>query len=226
MRYKWVLFDADNTLFDYDAAELGALSRTFEELGRPLTREHHETYREINHQNWLAFERGEITQALLRTRRFEQFLAAMAMDEEPARVSGRYLFHLGNRTDLMDGAAEVVEGLYGRAGLVIVTNGLKDVQRARIRQSEIGRFFHDVVISEEVGFAKPDGRIFDVAFAGMGRPEKGEVLMVGDSLTSDMAGGLDYGIDTCWFNPWGRPNTLGRAVGYEIGRLGELMGIV
>jgi len=226
MKYKWILFDADNTLFDYDAAEIGALRSTFEELGTPLTTDHHNTYRHINHQNWQAYERGEITQVVLRTRRFEQFLAAMGMGEEPVAISQRYLFHLGNRTDLVDGAKGVVEGLHGRVGLMIITNGLKDVQRSRFGQSEIGRYFHDIVISEEVGAAKPDGRIFDITFERMGNPQKSDVLIVGDSLTSDIRGGLDYGIDTCWFNPAGRPNTLGREVEFEIGRLEELRVIV
>lgn len=226
MRYKWILFDADNTIFDYDAAEFGALRATFEELGRPLTSEHHNTYREVNHQNWLAYERGEITQLVLRTRRFEQFLAAMGIREDPVSVSRRYLFHLGNRTDLVAGAAEVVEGLHGRVKMVIITNGLKDVQRSRFGQSKIGRYFEDIVISEEVGVAKPDGRIFDITFEKMGWPEKLEVLIVGDSLTSDIRGGLDYGIDTCWFNPGRRPNVLGREVAFEIRRLGEVLEIV
>jgi 2-haloacid dehalogenase len=223
MKYKWILFDADNTLFDYDAAELGALSSTFEELGHPLLPDHHAAYRDINHQIWQAYERGEITQAILRTRRFEQFLAALSLTNEPGTVSGRYLHHLGNRTDLVEGAAELVEALYGRAGLMIITNGLKDVQRSRISQSKIGRYFSGIIISEEVGFGKPDGRIFDAAFDCMGRPDKSEVLIVGDSLTSDIQGGLSYGIDTCWFNPEGRPNVLGKEVGFEIGRLEELL---
>ena len=126
----------------------------------------------------------------------------------------------------MAGALELVAALDGRVGLMILTNGLKDVQRSRFRQSAIGRYFKDIIISEEVGFAKPDGRIFDVAFEEMGWPKKREVLIVGDSLTSDMQGGLDYGIDTCWFNPWKRPNTLGRALMYEIDQLRGVLGIV
>ncbi|MFZ0547844.1 MAG: YjjG family noncanonical pyrimidine nucleotidase [Candidatus Promineifilaceae bacterium] len=226
MKYKWILFDADNTLFDYDAAERGALSSTFEELGRPLLPEHVATYRQINHRNWLAFEQGEITQAVLRVRRFEQFITALEMKEEPLPVSQRYLFHLGNRTDLIEGALELMETLHGRIGLMMITNGLKDVQRSRLKQSEIGRFFSDVVISEEVGFAKPDGRIFDIAFERMGNPQKSEVLVVGDSLTSDIQGGLDYGVDTCWFNPGKRPNTLDKEVSFEIGQLAELTQIL
>lgn len=226
MKYKWILFDADNTLFDYDAAEGGALSSTFEEMGRPLTVEHRATYREINHQNWQAYERGEITQVVLRTRRFAQFLAALGLSEAPEQVSQRYLYHLGNRTDLVEGALELVQVLAGRVGMMIITNGLKDVQRSRMGQSEIGHYFSDIVISEEVGVAKPDGRIFDVAFDLMGQPAKADVLIVGDSLSSDMQGGLNYGIDTCWFNPGKRQNELGLEVGAEIGRLDALLALI
>jgi 2-haloacid dehalogenase len=226
MKYKWILFDADNTLFDYDAAERGALGSTFEEMGRPLTAENRETYREINHQNWQAYERGEITQAILRTRRFAQYLDALGLAEDPEQVSKRYLFHLGNRIDLVDGAEALVEALDSRVRMMIITNGLKDVQRSRLGQSSLGRYFKEIIISEEVGFAKPDGRIFDAAFDLMGQPAKSEVIIVGDSLTSDIQGGLNYGIDTCWFNPYQRANTLGLEVGVEIGRLDALLKII
>jgi 2-haloacid dehalogenase len=99
------------------------------------------------------------------------------------------------------------------------------VQRSRLARSPLERYFADVVISEEVGVSKPDAGIFDVAFEGMGHPEKKDVLIVGDSLTSDMRGGIEYGIDTCWFNPERRPRK-GVAVRYEIRRLQELVGIV
>lgn len=226
MKYKWLLFDADNTLFDYDAAEHGALGSTFEELGRPLTPDHRNTYREVNAQNWRAYERGEITQLVLRTRRFAQFLAALKLKDDPTHVSNRYLFHLGNRTDLVEGAVDLVQALDSQVGMMIITNGLKEVQRSRFGKSEIGSFFRDIVISEEVGFAKPDGRIFDVCFELMGSPDKSEVLIIGDSLTSDIQGGLNYGIDTCWFNPGKIANGLGPEANYEIGRLEELLGLI
>lgn len=226
MKYKWILFDADNTLFDYDAAERGALGSTFEEMGRPLTAESREIYRVINHQNWQAYERGEITQAVLRIRRFAQYLEALGLADDPEQVSKRYLYHLGNRTDLVDGAQRLVERLEHRVGMMIITNGLKDVQRSRLSQSPIGRYFKDIVISEEVGFAKPDRRIFDAAFELMGQPARSEVIIVGDSLTSDIRGGVNYGIDTCWFNPGNRVNHPGLKAGFEIGRLEELLTII
>ncbi len=223
MRYKWILFDLDNTLLDFDAAERGALGSTFEEIGRPYLLDQIDTYHEINHLNWQAYERGEITQSTLRTRRFEMFFERLGVPDQPIPASERYHSHLRNRTDLVEGAVELLEALQGRVRMMIITNGLKDVQRSRLGQSEIGRFFSDIVISDEVGSAKPDGRIFDASFELMGCPQKSDVLIVGDSLTSDMQGGLNYGIDTCWFNPRKRPNGLGLEVGFEIGRLDSLL---
>ena len=112
--------------------------------------------------------------------------------------------------------------------MVLLTNGLKAVQRPRFARSALRECFHDVVISEEVGFAKPDPRIFDIAFERMGQPAKEEVLMVGDSLNADIRGGIGYGIDTCWFNPEGAPREGGSelAIRYEIRHLGELASLI
>ena len=141
-------------------------------------------------------------------------------------MSRRYLEHLSRGTDLIDGAEAVLERLSARAGMVLVTNGLQDVQRSRFARSTIGGYFRDLVISEEVGAAKPDGRIFDAAFRALGNPRKEEVLMIGDSLSSDIRGGADYGIDTCWFNPEGKPREGEIEIRYEIRRLSELPPIV
>jgi len=136
------------------------------------------------------------------------------------------LTNLADGADLIEGAEETVRTLYGRVGLIVITNGLREVQRSRLAKSAVSEFFSAVVISEEIGAAKPDGRIFDAAFEKMGNPQKRDVLIVGDSLTSDIKGGSDYGIDTCWFNPTGKPCDLDVEIQYEIERLHELVGIV
>ena len=116
----------------------------------------------------------------------------------------------------------MVRGLHGRAKLALITNGLKAVQRPRFAASALSEYFDVIVISEEEGVAKPDLRIFDIAFTRMGWPAKSDVLIVGDSLTSDIKGGSDYGIDTCWFNPNGNPRHLDMQIRYEIQHLSEL----
>lgn len=226
MEYRWLLFDADGTLFDYDRAELQALRLTFEAAGHPFRPAYAEAYRRINAAIWREFELGQITQELLRTRRFALLFeeAGLALDLDD--FSRAYLRNLALGTDLVDGAEETLRALHGRVGLALITNGLKDVQRPRLERSSIAGCFDAVVISEEVGAAKPDPAIFQVALARMGLPRRDEVLMVGDSLTSDVAGANRAGIDVCWFNPTGLPLPPGLEARYQIRELSELVALV
>jgi 2-haloacid dehalogenase len=226
MTYQWVLFDADGTLFDYDRAEAKALQRTFEQIGQVCGPGYVEAYRRINGQIWLEFELGKTSQERLRTRRFELLFEAVGAELSPEAFSAQYLQNLAEGTDLIDGAEEVIRTLYGQIGLMLITNGLQEVQRPRFARSALNGFFADLVISEEVGAAKPDPRIFDVAFEAMGQPGREAVLMVGDSLTSDMRGGVDYGIDTCWFNPGRLPRDPDIEIRYEIQDLRQLLSLV
>lgn len=226
MKYNWLLFDADGTLFDYDKAEATALDKTFEQIDHRFEAGYAEVYRRINKQMWLEFERGKISPELLRIRRFELFFETVKVESDPEIFSERYLQNLADGSDLIEGVEETVRSLYGKVGLLIITNGLKDVQRPRLAKSAIGDCFSDIVISEEVGAAKPDRRIFDIAFSRMNNPRKEDVLIIGDSLTSDIKGGHDYGIDTCWFNPGQSSCHLDVGIQYEINRVSELLSIV
>lgn len=225
-RYRWLLFDLDNTLFDYDRAEREAMTRSFAEIDRPVDAGLLDQYRRINGELWQAFEQGGITQEYIKVQRFARLLDTAGIDADPALLSKRYLFYLSQGTFLIDGAKELVRALQGRYRMLLITNGLKDVQRPRIAHSTIGSYFEGFVISEEVGAAKPDGRIFDVAFDMMEQPDKSEVLIVGDSLSSDIAGGRAYGIDTCWFNPSGRPAEPANEITYVIGDLAQLASLL
>lgn len=221
--YRWLLFDADGTLFDFDQAEADALAATFEQFGYQSRRHYDAVYRQINRQIWLDFEDGKITAGRLQVRRFELLLDAIDLALDPEVFGRRYLQNLARCTDLVDGAETVLQALHGRFNLAIITNGLTDVQRPRLAASTIGHYFAAVVISEESGVAKPDPAIFDVAFSRMGWPGKDEVLIVGDSLSSDMQGGVNYGIDTCWYNPQRKPLEPALPVRYEIHSLIELL---
>jgi 2-haloacid dehalogenase len=225
-KYKWLLLDADGTLFDYDRAEAGALVATFQEMGLKAAPGYAEAYREINGQIWRDFEAGKISALALRTERFQRLFHAVRVEADPHIFGERYLVHLGDQAHLIAGAEALLRSLYGKVGLVLITNGLEDVQRSRLARSTIASYLTDVVISETVGAAKPDSRIFDIAFARMNLPRKKEVLIVGDSLTSDIKGGSDYEIDTCWFNPQRLSRSLDVRIRYEIHELSALLGIV
>jgi len=225
MSYNWILFDADGTLFDYDAAEAAALAAAFARIGQNFLPEHSEIYRTINGRMWLELEEGTTTQERLRVERFEELFETIGVNSDATQFSDDYTANLATQTGLIDGADSTVAALAEIARLMLITNGLTQVQRPRFGASSIRRHFDGLVISEEVGAAKPDPQIFDAAFATMNHPRKSKVLMVGDSLTSDIKGGIDYGIDTCWFNPSGRALQNGVEPTYEIRRIDELLDI-
>lgn len=199
-RYTWLLFDADGTLFDFDKAEEQALELVLTDLKYPVSDAAKQTYKRINKELWHAFELGRVTQGEIKVRRFQLWLEQLGLEHDAEATGHNYVQHLSEQTDLLPGAQELVEMLADRYRMVIVTNGLKEVQRPRMQKSSLSPFFEDVIISGELGVAKPDPRFFDAAFARMGQPSREHVLMVGDSLSADMQGGLQYGLDTCWCN--------------------------
>lgn len=226
MRYDWLLFDADGTLLDYDKAEAAALQQAFQHFDVPFQPHHLETYRRVNAELWRAFERGEIAQSQLKLRRFELLAEAIGLPLDAAQFSAVYLTQLGQNAQLIEGAEAMLQTLSGQVNMMLITNGLHAVQRSRFALSPLPAYFADIIISEEVGVAKPDPRIFDIAFEKMGNPAKDRVLIIGDSLSSDMAGGANYGIDTCWFNPDGRARDGQVEITHEIRRLTELPPLV
>ena len=224
--YPWLWFDADGTLFDYNRAEATALKQTFHSLSLPFEDEYLGIYQQINQGLWQALERQEITQAALRDRRFELLMEAIQMTGSPEQMSSAYVEQLGICADLIDRAYEVLQTLYGKSQIAIVTNGLQAVQRSRLAHSRIREFITELIISEEIGAAKPQAAFFDAAFARTGHPQKSDVLIIGDSLTSDIQGGVDYGIDTCWYNPAEETKPDGLKITYEIVDLSELLEIL
>lgn len=226
MSYDWIFFDADGTLFDYDAAQAAALEGGFEACGLAYKPGIGRIYSEINHRIWREFELGAISQKELKTVRFDRLFDAVGLSANSAEFSGHYLEILGAQTALLDGAEELVRTLTGKARMLLITNGLAEVQVPRFAASAIRDCFAEIVISGEIGLAKPDPAIFEYAFERIDRPAKERVLMIGDNLGSDILGGANYGLDTCWFNPAGTPNGHGVEPTYEIRELREVLEII
>lgn len=228
MSYELILFDADDTLFDYKKSEAYALSQAFANAGITVANEVVDHYRTINQQLWNEYEQGNVSLDRLRSERFRRLFAAhgLAIDLPIEKFGQTYARHLGEGAFLIEGAEEICAILRENGiRLAVITNGIKDVQLARIRRTGMDKHFEQVIVSEDAGAQKPSGRIFDYAFKKLTIREKSNVLIVGDSLTSDIAGGIRYGIDTCWFNPTGLPNMTGLQPTYEIARLDELITI-
>ena len=224
MAYSWLLFDADDTLFDYPLAEGKALRSTFEHFGQVYRSEYLQIYQVFNRQVWGEFERGETTTTELRLKRFRLLFEEIGIMLDPQDFSQRYLEALAQASDLLAGAAELLQALTGRYHLALVTNGLKEVQRPRLERSVIRTVIEKIFISEEIGVAKPAAGFFEAVLREIGNPPKNQVLIIGDSLSSDMKGGINFGIDTCWFNPGGKTSEL--PVTYMIKTLGQMLDIL
>jgi len=221
-RYQWLLFDADGTLFDYERAERVALEQALGQIGVPFDPGYLATYQRINQGLWQGVEKGEITPGVVKVRRFELWLEAIHVPHSPAAFSASYLECLANCSELLEDAAAVLGALHSKYRIAILTNGLQVVQRGRLARSAIRHHISDLIISEEIGAAKPAKDFFDLAFARLGHPSKREVLMIGDGWASDIQGAVQYGIDACWYNPGRKPRPADCEITREIASLREL----
>ncbi len=221
-RYQSVFFDADDTLFDYPQAERAALLACLDEFQIPADPGAFiAAYRRHNHDIWKEFERGEIDQAFLRVERFRRLAAGIGLPALPLeKVSSFYLEALSGHSQLLPGALETIRGLAERFPLALITNGIAAVQNRRFAASPITSCFRAVVISEEIGIAKPDPRIFAPALQKIG-VQAADILYVGDSVTSDMAAARNAGMDFCWVNPGGLPVPAGFAPVFVIAAISE-----
>ncbi|MDR1515258.1 MAG: YjjG family noncanonical pyrimidine nucleotidase [Synergistaceae bacterium] len=223
MAYNTILFDADGTLFDYDKAEKFALASSFRKHGIQFLPDRHALYRKINDGKWKQLEMGVISKDELQTSRFADLFTALGIaGVDAAAFNADYLACLAFGSDLIDGAAEVCRSLSATRRLAIITNGVSATQRSRLSKSVIKDYVSYVFVSEDIGYAKPDSRYFDFVFEKMGLIDKSSVLVVGDSLTSDIRGGASYGLDTCYYNPRKLENLSGIKPTFEISSLAEI----
>jgi len=227
--YSTVLFDLDHTIFDFDTSEEFAFGEALAVVGVEDAPAHLATYRRLNNALWAAAERGEIRSNQIRNVRFEQLARELGLDADAATVvamADAFVNGLGLYGDLYPGALEVLDVLSAGAMLAVISNGLGEVVYARLARLDLSDYFDAVVVSSEVGVAKPSPAIFEAAFERLGSPDKATTLMVGDSLSSDIAGGTAFGIDTCWYNPHHRPPAAADRFTYEVAALAELPAIV
>lgn len=222
MKYRMILIDADNTLFDFDKAEANALSSLFRNHGLQEESDLLSAYHEINEKLWTEFEKNTITQDFIREERFRQLFDRYGIDRDPKEYGEIYLKYLADSSVLFSDSKEVCSYLSKKYLLAIVTNGITEVQKSRLARSEIREFISALIISEEAKSGKPGKEIFDYALRKMNFHEKDKILMVGDSLTSDILGGNNFGIDTCWLNRKRIPNATKIKPTFEIETLLEL----
>jgi YjjG family noncanonical pyrimidine nucleotidase len=177
------------------------LSDTLEQYGYPATEESRGIYYRVNRPLWDAFERGEITLDDIFAQRFQRFMEVVGGKHDPIAINRFYVNQLKQHVRVFPGAEEFCRSLFPFCTLAIVTNGGALVQRARLEQSMLLPYFREVFISGEIGYQKPRKEYFDHVCRELSVQDRSRAVIFGDSLTSDMQGGINAGIDTMWFNP-------------------------
>lgn len=225
-KYDFLLLDADETLFDFSRCEREALCDALREAGISPTEEMIATYSRINDGYWKMLERGEIQKSELRVARFAAFCAHYGFSVDVPRLAIGYTDALATKGHLLPQAFEVCRALAAHCKLYIVTNGIATVQRGRLEPSAIRPFVQDLFISEEIGAEKPHTAFFDTVAARIPSFDRKKALVVGDSLSSDIRGGVLAGIDTCWFNSKAKTAPADLPITYEISTLEQLVPLV
>lgn len=224
---KHVFLDLDDTILDFHGAESVAIVKAFSELGIPTDESTIAEYKKINRECWESMERGEIERERVLTRRFEILFEKLGISVSPEEMQETYAHRLGLEHDFLPGGEELLKELssLGKYKLYIASNGIYRVQKPRIDASGIAKYFADIFISEKIGYNKPSAEFFDICFSRIADFKKEECIIVGDSLSSDILGGKNAGIRTCYFNPRGK-STGDIVPDYEIRELSELVSIL
>lgn len=218
MRYQYLLIDNDNTLMDFNAAERKALQDTLTACGLPADDEVCTLYHGINDALWKALERGETTQKALKVERYRQLLERLGCTElAPEAVSAAYEANLGSHADLLPGAAEFMQAVHGRMKIALVSNGVSAIQRSRLAKCPLTPLFDAIIISEEAGVSKPDPGLLEIALEQLGCTDKRQAVMMGDSLTADIAAANNAGMDSIFFSLKGKKSDAATytALSYE-----------
>lgn len=221
--YKTLFFDVDDTLLDFKAAEEEAITLLFTEHGIPLTEETRSRYSILNQSLWRDHEQGKLDRDTLLNTRFSLFFKELGQEVDGKALGEQYRSYLEKGDQLMDGALETITALKENHDLYIVTNGVSKTQYKRLTSSGLHPLFLETFVSEDTGYQKPMKEFFDYVFARIPGLDRSASLIIGDSLTADIQGGSMSGIDTCWYNPSGKPNDSGIVPTYEIRDLRELL---
>jgi 5'-nucleotidase len=218
MNWDWILFDADETLFTFDA--FGGLQRMFLDYSVTFTAEDFQDYQSVNKPLWVDYQNGAISALQLQHQRFEGW--SERLNVPAGDLNAAFLNAMAEICVPLPGAISLLNALKGKVKLGIITNGFTALQQIRLERTGLSDSFDLIVISEQVGIAKPDRRIFDYAFEQMGNPPRDRVMMVGDTAESDILGGINAGIATCWLNAHGRSLPEGIQPSWEVSSLSEL----
>jgi len=226
-KYEWLLFDVDNTLLDFTKASKESLYKTFEDHDMTLTEEIYKIYKTENAKVWISFENKEIDTAQLKKIRFAGFFDVMGIqDLDPFDFNTAYVENLVAVSEVYEGANELIKKLSSQYKVSIITNGLKEAQRPRLERVGMINMYDSIVVSDEIGVAKPDVKFFEHTYTTIPNPpEKSKILVIGDNLMSDILGGQNFGVDTCWINHK-KENTSSIIPTYSIGSVFDIESVL
>lgn len=222
MKKPIVLLDLDDTILDFRKAERGAISKTLLHFGIEPLEEIITRYSEINAAQWKRLEKGEIDREEVLNGRFQKLFQELGLKCSSREAKAVYENFLSQGHYFIPGAEEMLEKLRGYYRLFICSNGTAVVQEGRLKSAGISPFFEKIFISEELGFNKPSVEFFELCFSRIPDFDRERVIIVGDSLSSDIQGGKNAGIKTCWFNPQGKPRSGEPVPDYEISKLEQV----
>ncbi len=226
MSYRIALFDADNTLLDFSRSEREAVRLCLAARGLPTDGNTTSLYSRINDGYWKRLEQGLTTRDRLRVDRFADLFDALGYEGDARAMSLEYEATLARQSYLLDGALPLVQALHGKCRLFIVTNGTASVQKGRFGNCPLVPYFENCFISEEMGCAKPEKVFFDRVAASIPDFSPEDTLVIGDSLSSDIRGGINVGLDTCWYNPSGKAAPTDMDITYTVRTLDEILPIL
>ncbi len=220
--YKFLFLDLDDTILDFQKAEHIALGKTLCTFGLEPTNEVCSRYSQINREHWERLERNELTREQVLTGRFYELFHEMGIEVDPEAVAKCYENHLSVGHYFLPGAEKALKMLSQKYKLYLASNGTAKVQAGRLASAKISQYFEEIFISQELGANKPSPAYFEACFSRIPDFDKGKAMIVGDSLTSDILGGQNAGIATCWVNPTHKSGREDIRVDYEIEYLSQL----
>lgn len=223
---KIILLDLDNTLIDFNECARHSIIAAFKEMSLPYTDKVFETFICENVKIWKRLEKGEITKAELRANRWNIILEKLGIEFDGTVIEELFEQGVANGAYAVEGAYDLLDYLYPEYNLYIVSNGFRFVQENRLKIGDFRKYFKDIFLSEDIGIQKPAKEFFDYCFKKLGNPPKESVMLIGDSLSADITGGINYGIDTIWFNKNGDTSPESIKPTYTVNSLNDIKNIL
>lgn len=226
MNYTTILFDIDDTLLDFLKCEKHAFLKTATEFSLENGEEIYPTYSKINDDCWKELEKGLLNRSQVTVERFKRLFNLVKAQISPEEFNESYKKNLSSFYFKFDGAEDLLKTLFKTRKLYAVTNGTKYAQDRRIAGSGLDKYFEKIFISEVLGLSKPDKRFYDYVLENISEKDKSKILIIGDSLSSDIQGGINSGLDTCWYNPKNNPKPENMQITHIVSNYNELLKIV